>query len=214
MKFEIKCATFVRLASICSFFEPDVVQEFRDKLCTVRIEIINGVARAIATNVKIAAIEFLGYTMPGENGVAHIVLDPKLIAQCKAEAFIDGTLTITTIPEIATAMATTSSGWGYQGNACYWFDETPMDHWRKWAPSPEEIPSKTKGVMAWRLAHVQALFESSPSGQIYFQRHIDAAIPAVIRDRNNPNWVGLFIPSHSKTEEQKLSAELPDWWKL
>lgn len=183
MRFDIKCATFVRLASICSFFEPSTQQEFRDKLNTVRLEIVNGRVLAIATNIKIAAIESVGFTMPGEYGVAHVILDPALIAQCKYESNMDGTLTINTIPEAALGMAQTSSGWMMPGNACYWFDETPLNDWRKWAP--DEVEKKSTGIMVWNAFHVQSLVESSPTGKVVFPEFIHVKKPVVLRDKNN-----------------------------
>lgn len=210
MRFEIKCSTFARIASVCSFFENTTPQELKEEINTVRLEKFNGKTIAIATNHKIAVIEMLPQYEPGEHGKAiHIVLDPVLIAQCKMEAFLDGSLIIDVIPEIATAMARTSSGWSYPGNACHWFNETALDDWRTWAKG---VAKKTEGIMAWRLAHVQALFEASPTGDIYFPRHIDATKPIVLRDRNYEHWVGLFIPKPSNTEEQIESADLPDWW--
>lgn len=211
MKFEIKCSTFTRLASICNFFEPTTEQELKDQINTVRLEKVNGKTIAIVTNQKIAAIEILPQYEPGENGhVAHIVLDPSLIAQCKAESFFDGSLYINTIPEIATGMAQTSSGWAFQGNACHWFTETIMDNWRDWA---NPIPSlQSYYVMAWNLAHVQALFESSPSGKIYFPRHIDASKSITLRDLENPNWVGLFMPKRPNNQIHEEPATLPEWW--
>lgn len=210
MKFDIKCATFVRLASICNFFEPTTPQEIRDKIRTVRLEAVNGNMLAIACNQKIAAIELIGRAPSNQNDVAHVILDPAIINQCKAESFMDGVLTINTIPEIATGMAQTSSGWSFPGNACYWFDETPLNDWRKWAP--DTIAEESKYVMYWNLYHVQALMESSPSGKVIFPEFIDTMQPIVLRDYNNPNWVGLFIPRKEESP-QKIPAQLPDWWR-
>jgi len=210
MRFEIKCSTFARLASICNFFEPSTPQELKDQINTVRLEKVNGKTIAIATNQKIAAIEMLPQYEPGEHGkVIHVVLDPAIIAQCKMEAFLDGSLIIDAIPEIATAMARTTSGWSHQGNACHWFADTVLNDWRKWA---SDNVSKSKGIMSWNLAHVQALFEASPSGKVYFPRHIDISEAIVLRDQLNPNWVGLFRAKLSNTEAQEEPAELPDWW--
>lgn len=85
-----------------------------------------------------------------------------------------------------------------------------MDDWREWASKPV---GKSAYIMSWNLAHVQALFEASPSGKIYFPRYIDATKSIAIRDINNPWWVGLFIPSvdsDKRTEE----AQIPDWWNM
>lgn len=213
MQFHIKCSTFVRLASICSFFEPTTLEEFRKQLTTVRLEARGGKIFAIATNQKVAAIEFIAFDPTGQNGVAHIVLDPKIINQCKAESFMNGTLSINTIPEIATAMASTTSGWTYQGNACHWFEKTILDEWRKWAP--DKMPSKSEHIMMWNLYHIQALLEASPSGKVLFPEFIDARKPIVLRDQNDPNWVGLFVPkmTNNNSDMPKVGAELPEWWR-
>lgn len=211
MKFEIKCSAFLRLASVCNFFKPTMPHELKEQINTVRLEKINGKTIGIATNQQIAVMEILPQFELGENAkVIHIVLDPILINQCKLEKFLDGSLYINAIPEMAIAQARTSSGWNYPGNACHWFAETIMDEWNMWALP---IPTKSTKIMAWDLAHIQALFEASPTGHIYFPQYIDAEKPVIIRDRNNPDWVGIFIPKPSNTESQKESAKLPDWWK-
>lgn len=213
MKFEIKCNTFVRLASICNFFKSTIPHELKEQINTVRLEKINGKTIAIATNQQLAAIEILPQFDLGETGKSiHIVLDPVLVNQCKAEAFLDGSLYIDAIPEIATAVAIASSGWRYSGNACHWFAETILDEWHTWVQ--RDPLKKSNKIMAWELAHVQALFEASPTGHIYFPQFIDAEKPIILRDRGNPNWVGLFKPKPSNTESQTESAELPQWWKV
>lgn len=210
MRFEIKCATFARLASVCSFFEPSTEEELKQQINTVRLEKVNGRTIAIATNQKIAAIEMLPQYEPGEHAkVIHVALDPVLINQCKMEAFLDGSLIIDVIPEIATAMARTSSGWTYPGNACIWPVETVMDDWREWATEPAK---KSNGIMMWHLSRIQSLFEASPTGQIYFPRHIDTSQAIVLCDKNNPNWIGLFRADPSNTEKQEVPATLPEWW--
>lgn len=209
MNFNIKCATFVRLASICSFFEPETPLETRQQIETVRLEAINGKIIAIATNQRIAAIELIGHCQPDRREVAHVRIDPAIVMQCKLEAFLDGVLTIETIPEIATGIAYTSSGWRFNGQACHWFDETLMDDWRKWAP--DQVPTESDGIMMWNTYHVHALMESSPTGKVIFPRHVDTKVPVVLRDRGNENWVGLFMPK-PHGEIQKIPATLPIWW--
>lgn len=210
MQFNIKCSTFVRLASICDFFEPYTDEGLKEKCKTVRLEISNGKMMAIATNVKVAAIEFIGTVPAGLNEVCHVVVDDTLLNQCRAESMINGILTINTIPQIATASATTTSGWAYPGNPCLWFDETPLNEWREW-PDRDRI-KKSDGIMMWNLYHVEALLESSPSGKVYFPKFIDALKPIVMRDKDDPNWVGLFVPKPNG-DIQHQEAELPDWWR-
>lgn len=210
MKFEIKCSTFVRLASVCSFFDPAVKLEDRAKVNTVRLEKVKGKTIAISTNRYIMAVELLPHFDPSPDGVCHVVLDPTLIGQCKFDSLLDATLTINTIPEIALGQASTSTGWSFGGNACHWFDETPLDRWREIA---EKNVGKSQYVMSWNLPHVQSLFESSPTGKIYFPRHIDATRPITLRDMGDESWVGIFIPSID-SKDRITEAELPDWWNL
>jgi hypothetical protein len=210
MLFHIKCSTFVRLASVCGFFESSTDEEIRTKLNTVRLENHKGKTIAIVSNNKVAAIEVVNTSPAGENGYAHVVLDPALIQQCQAESFLDGVLSINTIPEIATAMASTSSGWQYQGNACHWFEDSYLDNWRELAPAASAIMSD--GIMMWNLYHLETLLKSSPSGKVYFPQFINAKEPVVLRDRENPHWVGLFVPKPHE-DEIKIPAVLPEWWR-
>lgn len=211
MLFHIKCATFVRLASICDFFESHTPQEIKDKCNTLRLEISNGKVFAIATNVKIAAVELVGNSSE-KDGVAHVIIDKAIIDQCRAESWFDATLSIQTIPEIAIATATTSSGWTHQGNACHWFDETPLDKWREWAP--DKTAGKSTGVMWWNLFYVETLLKSSLSGKVVFPEFINAKEPIVLRDRDNPNWVGLFLADPTPYEQRVTEAAVvPDWWE-
>jgi len=211
MLFHIKCSTFVRLASVCNFFEPSCDDEIRTKLNTVRLENHNGKTIAIVCNNKIAAIEVVNTDAALVNGVAHVVLDPVLLQQCQAESFLDGVLTINTTPEIAIAMASTSSGWQYVGNACYWFDQTPLDGWRDLAP--KQPATANKGIMWWNTYHIETLLKSSPSGKVFFPAFTDVKQPTVLNDYGSPHWVGLFIPDPEPYESAPtIPASLPEWW--
>lgn len=208
MKFEIKCSTFIRLASVCNFFDPSTPVKDREDFMTVRLEKVNGRTIAIATNRMIMAIELLPHFYPSPDEVCHVVLDPHLVNQCRFDSLLDATLTIETMPEIALATAYTSTGWKYHGNACYWRDKTEFDRWRD--VIPKKNVGKSQYIMTWNLPHIQALFESSPTGKVYFPRYIDASLPVVLRDMGDDSWVGVFIPSvDSKT--RTVEAEMPEW---
>jgi hypothetical protein len=174
------------------------------------LEISNGKVFAIATNVKIAAIEYLGQTVE-KDGVAHVILDPQILERCKAESWMDGSLIVNTIPEIALGNLTTTNNWAFNGNACHWFEETPLNDWRKWA---DDKPAKiSKGIMWWNLYYVESLLRSSKSGKVIFPQHIDTEQPVILRDRENPNWVGLFMADPTPYEDRVIQpATLPEWW--
>lgn len=208
MKFEIKCSTFIRLASVCNFFDPSTPVKDREDFMTVRLEKVNGRTIAVSTNRMVMAIELLPHFDLSTDEICHVVLDPQLVNQCKFDSLLDATLTIETMPEIALATASTSTGWKYHGNACYWRDDTEFDKWRD--VIPKNNASASKHVMTWDMSHLQALFESSPTGEIYFPRYIDASQPIILRDAGDDSWVGVFIPSiDSKT--RTVEAEMPKW---
>jgi len=206
MNFTIKCQTFARLASICQFFEPSTRVDVREKINTVRLENKDGKCFAIATNEKIAVIEFLHNT-DQEDGYAHLVLDPALIKQCEVEMLYDSNLHITVVEQIAVASAKTDLGYAHPGNCCYWFDDSPLNQWRNWLPTVK--PAESTGAMYWDTHQVETLVKASPSGQITFPEFINSADPVIIRDTRSPDWVGLFIPNNSDTLIKP--AELPEW---
>ena len=214
MKFTIKCSVFNRLAAIPTFFEPTTPEEIRQQLTCVRLENFNGKSFAIATNQKIAAVEYLGLTNE-QNGIAHVIIDPVLIEQCKKEIPFDSYLEIVTIPEIAFATAKTMFGYVYKNeatkdNPCSWLDENIMDEWRTWIP--DGPVKENTGPMYMNLDHVQALAQSSPSGKIVFPLFIDIKKPVVLRDREFSEWVGLFMPNPGVNEPDAKAAEVPEWW--
>lgn len=209
MNFFIKCDVFVRLASVCAFFEPTTPDETKYLCSCVRLENKKGHAYAIATNHQVASIQYLGQTNEPD-GVAHVVLDPQLIAQCQTEAQYSSFLQITTVPEIAIGAAKTMLGYNYPGNACFFPDETPMDKWREWGPDKSVA---NRGFMYWELDHITALTKTSPSGKIYFPENIDSDKPIVLRDVYDDNWVGLFIPNTNPGQKTpREPASLPAWW--
>lgn len=209
MKFIISCNTFFRLASITQFFQPSTPDEIVQKLRCVRVEHRKGKTFAIATNYKIAAVEYIGETTEPD-GFAHIIADKTLIDQCKNESPFASMLEIITIPEIATASAKTMLGFIYQGNACIFPDNTPMDDWLSWADT--KTVTKNNGAMFWNLDYILPLFEASPSGKIVFPAFIDVDVPVVLRDRKHDNWVGLFMPKPAPADGVAEPAVLPIWW--
>ncbi len=209
MKFTINCATFVRLASITAFFEPTTDEEIKAQLMCVRLENIKSNMFAVATNQKVAAVEYIGRT-DQPDGVAHVVIDSKLVEQCRNEIPYDSFLEVITIPEIALASAKTMLGFAYQGNACIFPDNSIMNKWRGWAT--REIIKKNKGAMYLNVDHISALVAASPSGKIVFPEFIDVDKPVVLRDVKNPAWVGLFVGKPNPLDPPAAPAMLPEWW--
>lgn len=210
MNFSIPCSTYVRLASVCNFFEPTTSAELKSQINCIRIQIVDKKLLAIVTNQKIACIEYV-CEIDHPDGVTHLVVDPTLIEQCEKEQVFDSQLQVTVMPEIVLGTATTTMGFNYSGNACIFPDETVMDDWKSW--SPDEPVTESKGFMHWNCDHLHTLVEASPSGQVYFPEHIDTEKPVVLRDLNNQFWVGLFMASRSPgAVEAECAAALPEWW--
>ncbi len=206
MDLSIKCETYLRFAQICKFFDPSIKPEVKEKINTVRIEVKNGKVFAIATNEKIAAVEFL-YNTEHQDASIHLIIDDSIIQQCETEKMFDSSLTISVFQEIAVATLKSDLGYTHVGECCHWFDETPLDNWASWFPDTEY--KKSKGAMYWDVGQVEALMCSCPSGFITFPEFIDANSPVLIRDVKNPNWAGVFIPSHPS--EPSTKAKKPDW---
>lgn len=212
MKFVISCEIFARLASVTEFFEPSTVEETQKLLRCVRIENKDGHSFGIATNQKIAAIQYLG-TTEEPDGVIHVVNDPVLVNKCKEEAAFDSFMEVVSIPEMAIASAQTVFGYSYPGNVGIFPDETPMDKWRKWFP--DKLAATNQGVMCWTVDQVLTLAKASPSGKIYFPKFYNTDEPLVLCDLYDKNWVGLFVPSQETYEKQPTEyAEIPKWLGL
>lgn len=205
--YNIKSSTLYRLASICNFFENSTSENLKLKINTVRLENKNGQSFAISTNQKIAAIEYLGFTHATDSSI-HLKLSPELLQQLFMEATSNYMINIMTIPEIAISTLTSTSGFTLT-DCCYWWQDTPLADWRDWAC---EAPIASKGAMFWNLFHIESLIKSSPSGKIVFPEFIDYEKPITLRDRHNPEWVGLFIAEPPKPDKIRIPAELPEWW--
>lgn len=212
MNFSIPCETFARLANVVKWFPPN---ETRDWLRCVYIEHRNNEAFAVASNAKIAAIEYLGETS-GPDGSVKVTIDPALITQCETEAAFKSVLQITTIPELNMASAKTSLGYNYPGTAALFTTEpTHFDTWRKWFP--EAMPTAPNGAMYMTAEYIAMLGKSSPSGRLVFPEFIDTRKPVVVRDIDDPNWTGLFLPILTKNSDNSPveyePATIPDWVK-
>lgn len=208
MKFKFKASTLHRLSNNCSFFEPTVDKEMRDKLNVIRLEHRNGFSYVISTNSKIASIEWIG-TTDEPDGVANITLTPELLRVATQESLLGFEFTLDVIKELGIGVLKSLSGYVYQGNPCKWFNETPMDKWVGWFD--HEAPHVSKGYIYMDLFHIQNLMATSPSGKIVFPAVINNEHPLILRDIVDPSWVGVFVPKHT-SDFHSEAAKLPDWF--
>jgi hypothetical protein len=214
MNFTLPCDTYVRLSRVAqNYIERDPPTP--DYMKAMYLEIKSGEAFAVCTNIKLAAIEYLGKTNEPD-GKMHLTLDPILLKQAQSEIPFNSSLQIVYNEMLAFANVKTTFGYNYPGNALIPAPATnEFDHWRSWAP--DKPATKAKGVLSMIPADVMNLGLSSPSGRIVFQEFIDNTKPCVIRDRFDPKWMGLFMPCVVDENNKIIDiepAKLPDWFKL
>jgi hypothetical protein len=196
MTFSIPCATFARLAPVAlQPGEPPMKDKPpRPFLACVRIEHVNGMAIAIATNSAIMAIEYLG-NADGPNGSFNIGITPTLLAQCIKEAPFNSTLTAANL-SVRTTLGFTEMSFASQ----------EFVDWRTAIPS--SLPKKSTGAMILDSEHTVRLIKSSPSGFIIFPKFFDREWIVIVRDPHNENWYGTFL---SREFETGTPATVPDW---
>lgn len=195
--FHIKTEVLRRFSRLSNKVNPNIAS-------ILRLEKKDGKIYAISTNEEIAIIEMLG-TTDDENEVVHIKYTEKLLDYIEKEYKFDSFFTIETNPETAEAILKTSLL-----NSCsdcfLWLDDTPLNDWELWLNIDEP---ESKGCMYCELYQIQMLFETSPTGKILFPKNINVDKPIVVRDVNNENWVGVFIPK--STDKLLKTDETPKW---
>jgi len=206
--FTIKCETLARLASVCAYFDKDIKNEIKKQINTIRFENKNGRSYAISSNSIIASIEYLGSTEQPD-GDTHLKLDKELLKAVKKGSLNNETATILTVPEIAVSTIQLSSGFT-MSDCCYWLNETPLSKWRGWI-SREKL-KKSSGAMFWDTYHIQTLLNASPSGKVVFPEFINCRYPVLIRDVNDKNWAGVFLPIPKIRTKETEPATIPEWW--
>lgn len=214
MNFTISAEIYVRLANVIKLMPENVTEIERTILKCVRLENKNGHSFAVATNRRIAAIYYLGTTQ-NPDGVVHLIFDKELIKAAEKEKVYNSIIDVLSIPELKMGTAKTLFGYSFPGNAAIYPDKTPLDKWREWVP--DEQPTATIGAMSWTAEYLVMLNAASPSGVVCFPEFIDANKPVVLRDFENANWVGLFMPNRADENGKPYTvdpATLPSWWNV
>lgn len=207
MRFTIPCKTFNRLAIIPQNFTEDVPEETRSILKCIRLENHKGNTIAITANQKVAAIELIGKTNEPD-GHVHLLVNDEIL---KAASNEHDVFEVFSAPAIGIGSLKSMFGYQHSGNACIYPKETVMDKWREWAP--KKPVTKSKGAIFLNLNYIELLNKSSPSGRLEFPCYVDVDQPVVLRDINNPSWVGLFTPRPPPLHPADVKgATLPNWW--
>ena len=171
------------------------------KPVTLKIEINSGRCYLIGSNDYVACVEYLGES-DQSNDSCYITLTPEAVNK---EADVAGSFTFETLPELAMGSTFTTSGNIYN-DVIIWPDSCVLDKWREWFV----MSDTAEGFMYCNLFQIESLWHCSPSGEITFPEVINANEPVIVRDVNNANWLGVFIPA---IDDKKLikPATLPEW---
>lgn len=204
MNITLPCELYSRMSEIPLMLDP---ADKRKYLKSIFIERLNGNLFVVVTNVKIAAVEFIGRNEGPDEFIA-IIIDPILIIHCDKETPFDGNLSIYHDANTKHTTIQTTFGYAHPGNANIPIPESNnLEGWRDWFP--DEIPTKSFGGMHWNKTSVGVLCTASISGDIIFPEFIDIRQPVVIRDVQSENWVGLFMGSMK--DATNVPATIPGW---
>lgn len=208
MEFSIPCGTFARLAKIgaSSGVHPD---GSKPHYFSLYYEVKNGHAVVIGSNLKIAAIEYLGKDL-GPDCALNITVHPDLISQCEIEKSFGSSVNFVYNDMLKYLTAKTNLGYQFPENALVTFKQENMfKKWRDWFP--DKLANANNGSMFVQLDRLSLLASAAPSGSVVFPEFIDVSIPIVLRDQANPDWIGLFLPVSETGKVDQLP--LPKWVK-
>ncbi len=195
-EFTISCDAFVRLSKVLHNFADDVDPVFK----TIRFDS----GQAVATNRSFMAIENIG----GHSGIAHVIVDPALLAQATTEIAFGSKMTIIVNEPLQFTIAKTTLGYT-SGNIGYFPGATDFDRWRSIVEQARVPATTAYGGMFWDASQVAMLAASSPSGMIVFEELINCARPTLMRDTQDYNWLGVFNPF--QVQHSYSPATIPNW---
>lgn len=195
--FSIPCETFLRLSKVLTR-NPDLQPSWN----TLRYD--NGCL--VVSDRRFMAIEQIGSAA----GIAHIIADEALLAQCEVEAKFNSRLAITVNEMLGFAVGKTSLGYVTPSNLLYTGEvDAGWTRWRDIVLQCQEPAKKPNGGMFWDIEGISRLAASSPSGLIVFEEVVDTNRPTLIRDIKDYQWLGVFHPNSS--QDHYSAAALPSW---
>lgn len=170
----------------------------------LKLEISNGKCYLIGSNEYVACVEYLGDTDQADDK-CYIKMNTQFINSVALEFNVGGVYKFETLPELAMGSTSTTSNQQSE-NFIVWPDNSPLDNWREWFTTSEQ----SDGAMYCNLKQIESLWGCSPTGEIVFPEVINAVEPVIVRDVNDANWLGVFIPSNDDKKIIK-PATLPEW---
>ena len=197
MKFPIPSETFVRMANAAARPTDDL----RPHLACVRLEYRDGKYFCVASTSWVIAVEYLGDTTE-PNGFVNVPTHTGLLDNMRVETGLNvefdwwsefNVLTCATYPTITLEAVP---------------DTEPM--FTRW-PSifPATLPRVDNGFLFIQAEYFQRLADASPSGKLCFPEVIDSRDVVIVRDKDDPNWVGAFAPVDKL--KQARPALRPEW---
>lgn len=199
-KFTVPATTLQRFITLYKSLEPIASEAFK----VLKLEISNSRMYLIGSNEYVACVEHLGETEQPDDS-CYVKINSTFIDSVEKEANVAATYTFETLPELAMGSTSTSDGQTFN-DFIVWPDESPLDKWRDWFV----IADKKEGFMYCNLGQLVTLWECSPSGYVTFPKVINAVEPVIVRDVNNADWLGAFIPAVDGKAVIK-PATLPEW---
>lgn len=170
----------------------------------LKIEISEKHIYLIGSNGFVGCVQYMGdIDQPDDS--CYLTVDDSFIKFIKDESKIDGLLTFETIPELAMGSIVDSLGQVYT-DYIYWPDESKLDNWYNWF----QLSTEQNGFLYCDLLDIQTLWQASPTGELVFPEVINSDEPIIVRDVNNENWIGAFIPAIEGKRVLK-PATLPEW---
>ena len=207
MQFSLTCDSFARLSAICEWMPDGWPQPY---LRAMLVERRSNKLIVVVTNVKLAVIEMVNADCPGPDEHCFIAFDSALIAQARAEASFSSTISFVVMRDMHTTIAETLFGYTHPSNVGVFPTEDKVEtiNWRRWLP--DELPKVSYGHMQMDCPLLGYLAAAAPSKQIVFPPFIDTRIPALVRDKTDPNWFGLFMPSFDLVDKSP-KLRIPTW---
>ena len=170
----------------------------------LKIEISEQHTYLIGSNNTVACVQYLGDTNQADDS-CYINVTDSFKEIINNESKIDGSLTFETIPDLAMGSIVDTIGQVYTDYIC-WPDESVLDNWYNWF----ELSTEQNGFLYFDMLDIQTLWQVSPTGELVFPEVINSDKPVIVRDVNNDNWIGTFIPAIEGKRVLK-PATLPEW---
>jgi hypothetical protein len=194
MKFSIPAETFVRMANAAARPTDDK----RPELAVIRLEYYDGKYFCIASTSWVIAVEYMGPTKE-PNAFVNVPIDGGLLDIpygdiIEFDYWSDfALLTCTNRPLLALQAVK--------------IDIPLFNRWYEIFPAV--LQRVDHGFLFVQAEYFQRLADASPSGKLCFPEVIDNRRVTIIRDKEDPNWIGAFLPTDN--EEKAKPATRPEW---